>query len=228
MLSPAQQATAGRNKKIVIGLGVIAFGLWIALVLYIMTENKNAQVTTQPSIVTVHSPSPVATNNMPTANFHYSSPKIQYQTTYSTPKWSLPSTPLGSSSMRIHQTSDASVHSVGGGGNSFGIATTNGHSNQGKGINYTAVAYSGAIYIPTVSNAITEVGAREAGDVSQQKIGAPIRRQVMTDDGEYPEDRPDPVPDETPIGDVTWWLMALLAAAYATMCVARRVRREGR
>ena len=47
----------------------------------------------------------------------------------------------------------------------------------------------------------------------------------MTDDGEYPGGRPDPVPDEddpTPVGDVVWPLMVLLAAVYAFFCYRRR------
>lgn len=226
-MSPVQQYMANRNKRFVIATAVITGGLWIALVFYVMIESQNVHVTAQPGAVAVHAPSPVVTVNSSSAHFRHSTPTLLQHSAPSPYTWTLlPSTtPMsGTSTMRIHQTSDAAVHSVGGGGSGSGIATTSGrNSSRGRGITYTSVAYSGAIYVPVVSNALTPVGALEAGDVSQQKLGAPQRRVRTTDDGEYPEDRPDPVEDETPIGDVAWGLMLLLTTAW---CVRVRLRRQ--
>ena len=74
-------------------------------------------------------------------------------------------------------------------------------------------------------NAITAVGATTAEEVVNQKMGI-IRRARMTNEGEYPEDREDPVPDEVvvPVGDVVWPLMVLLAAVYAFCYRRRRTR----
>ena len=136
-----------------------------------------------------------------------------------TPNQSMSST----STFHIHQTSSATPHSVGGGGSgSIGVlATTSSSSN--RGIQSTTASYSGAIYIPLAANAITAVGATTAEEVVNQKMGI-IRRARMTNDGEYPDDREDPVPDEviTPVGDVVWPLMALFAAVYAFFCYRRR------
>ena len=222
---PVQQSMGKRNKHFVITVAVITGGLWLALVMYVMMDDHHVHVTTQPGAVTVHAPSPVATVGSSSAHFRHSTPLLLQYSGSSSPQWSLPlPTPMsGTSTMRIHQTSDAAVHSIGGGGNGSGIATTNGHSSQGRGVTYTSVAYSGAIYVPVVSNSITPVGALEAGDISQQKLGAPQRRVRTTEDGEYPEDRPDPVEDETPIGDVAWPLMVLLTIGW---CVRVRLRRQ--
>ena len=134
-----------------------------------------------------------------------------------TPNQSMSST----STFHIHQTSSATPHSVGGGSGSTGVlATTSSSSN--RGIQSTTASYSGAIYIPLPTNAITAVGATTAEEVVNQKMGI-IRRARMTNEGEYPEDREDPVPDEVivPVGDVVWPLMVLLAAVYAFFCYRR-------
>ena len=146
--------------------------------------------------------------------------------TPSTPTHSAPTAQMTSTSMRLHETSSATIHQVGGSGLGAGatgsLYTTS--SRHSRGIQYGAMAYSGNIYVPVTSNAITAVGAREAGDVSQQKMGAP-RRAKWTDDGQLPDPNEDPVPDEvpTPVGDVAWPLMALLTIAW---CVLIRRKRQ--
>lgn len=217
-----------QRKHIIIGAGIVFFGLWLCLVAYLyFGEKYQAPVT--PGVVDVRSASPVATSNAPTVSvraprssaaplIHHSAPTYSYVSTSATPKASMSST-----SMRIHQTSSASVKTIGGGGGG-GIATTSGGSSGGRGIRYTSVSYSGAIYVPTTNNAVTAVGATQAGDVASQRIGAP-RRATKTEDGEYPVDRPDPVEDEvyTPVGDVAWVLMLLLTIAW---CVRVRLRKQ--
>jgi hypothetical protein len=116
--------------------------------------------------------------------------------------------------MRLYQTSSASVHSVGGGTAGGGIATTNGQSNSDKGIRYAALAYSGAIYIPMINNAVTAVGATHADDVSSHKMSVIKRHNDYVIPGYNPDPTPDPEEPESPVGDVAWGLMALLATAY--------------
>ena len=146
---------------------------------------------------------------------HYAAPATQT---------SSPTMPMTSTSMRLHETSSAKVQQIGGGG--LGNTTTvySTARSTSRGITYGAMAYSGSIYVPVTSNAITAVGAREAGDVSQQKMGAP-RRAKWTDDGQLPDPNEDPIPDEipTPVGDVAWPLMALLTIGW---CVLIRRKRQ--
>lgn len=227
MISPVQRAISLRHKHIVIGAGVLVAGLWVLLVMYLLKESHNATTEVQPGAVAVTSAPTFNSNSTVTLSgsrpsatslLHHkvSSTPMVYRSV--TPNQSMSST----STFHIHQTSSATPHSVGGGSGSTGVlATTSSSSN--RGIQSTTASYSGAIYIPLATNAITAVGATTAEEVVNQKMGI-IRRARMTNEGEYPEDREDPVPDEVivPVGDVVWPLMVLLAAVYAFFCYRRR------
>lgn len=125
--------------------------------------------------------------------------------------------PMSNTSFHIHQTSSADVHHVGGGGGGgFHIAST--ASSSQRGIHQNALAYSGAIYVPTAHNSVSAVGAGFAPEVVNEKMGVVTRRARKTNDGDYPEDRPDITPDvdeDMPVGDVAWIFLLLLAAGYA-------------
>lgn len=227
MISPVQRAISLRHKHIVIGVGVLVAGLWVLLVMYLLKESHNATTEVHPGAVAVTSAPTFNSNSTVTLSgsrpsatslLHHkvSSTQMVYRSV--TPNQSMSST----STFHIHQTSSATPHSVGGGSGSTGVlATTSSSSN--RGIQSTTASYSGTIYIPLAMNAITAVGATTAEEVVNQKMGI-IRRARMTNEGEYPEDREDPVPDEVivPVGDVVWPLMVLLAAVYAFFCYRRR------
>ena len=217
-MNPIQQAIANRNKKIVIGVGILFAGLWVMLVMYVLAESQKYTPEVHPGVVEVHSASPTG-GGAPAATYaphRVSAPLVHstyssHQWSYIAPKATMQST---SSSMRLYQTSSASVHSVGGGTAGGGIATTNGQSNSDKGIRYAALAYSGAIYIPMINNAVTAVGATHADDVSSHKMSVIKRHNDYVIPGYNPDPTPDPEEPESPIGDVAWGLMALLVAAY--------------
>ena len=227
MISPVQRAISLRHKHIVIGVGVLVAGLWVLLVMYLLKASHNATTEVHPGAVAVTSAPTFNSNSTVTLSgsrpsatslLHHkvSSTQMVYRSV--TPNQSMSST----STFHIHQTSSATPHSVGGGSGSTGVlATTSSSSN--RGIQSTTASYSGTIYIPLATNAITAVGATTAEEVVNQKMGI-IRRARMTNEGEYPEDREDPVPDEVivPVGDVVWPLMVLLAAVYAFFCYRRR------
>ena len=224
-MNPVQIVKYKQRKKLIIGLGVVFGGLWLLLVFYLLTGNKEPIPTAQ---VTVHAPSPVATGSMPTATFRSSRRATQLnRQTASMPQWSyLPNAPkamMSSTSMRIHQTSSATLQSIGGAGGNGGGYTTGG-STKGKSTPSITAGFSGAIYLPTAHNAVTEVGARQANEVStaSSTLMASPRRMTMDDFPEYPE---DPVPDEieTPIGDVAWGWMLLLTIAW---CVRVRLSKR--
>ena len=227
MISPVQRAISLRHKHIVIGAGVLVAGLWVLLVMYLLKESHNATTEVQPGAVAVTSAPTFNSNSTVTlSGSHPSATSLLHHKVSSTPMVYRSVTPNQSmsstSTFHLHQTSSATPHSVGGGSGSTGVlATTSSSSN--RGILSTTASYSGAIYIPLPTNAITAVGATTAEEVVNQKMGI-IRRARMTNEGEYPEDREDPVPDEVivPVGDVVWPLMVLLAAVYAFFCYRRR------
>lgn len=230
MMSPVQRAISQHHKHILIGVGVLVAGLWVLLVMYLLRESRNATTEVQPGAVAVTSAPTFNSNSTVTLSgsrpsatslLHHKVPSTPMVYRSVTPNQSMSST----STFHIHQTSSATPHSVGGGGSgSTGVlATTSSSSSSNRGIQSTTASYSGAIYIPLATNAITAVGATTAEEVVNQKMGI-IRRARMTNDGEYPDDREDPVPDEVivPVGDVVWPLMVLLAAVYAFFCYRRR------
>lgn len=226
-MSPVQTVMNNQRKKIIIGLGVVFGGLWLMLVFYLLTGNKQP-VTITPGTIAVHAPSPVAIGSTPSATFRGSRKgSLILHHSASAPQWSYvqqaPKASMTSTSMHIHQTSDAAVKTVGGGGGGNGIYATSGGSTGSRGIRYTANVYSGTIYVPTRHNAVTEVGASTANDVattSSVRAAGP-KRAVKDDFPVYPEDH---VPDEveTPVGDVAWGLMGLLALAYACIVYNRK------
>lgn len=212
-MSPVETVMREQRKKIILAAGIIFAGLWLTLVAYLLTANKQP-VTITPGTVAVHAPSAVAVGSTPSATFNGSRKGgALLRHTTSAPQWSYvqhtPKASMSSTSMRIHQTSNATVQSVGGGGGG-GMYTTSGGGNS-RGIRYTANAYSGAIYIPRTNKAVTEVGASSAASEatttfqeSRASIAPHIRR--------VNDDALDPFLD--PIGDVAWGLMLLLAAGY--------------
>ncbi len=213
MMSPVQRAISQRHKHILIGVGVLVAGLWVLLVMYLLRESRNATTEVHPGAVAVTSAPTFNSNSTVTLSgsrpsatslLHHKVPSTPMVYRSVTPNQSMSST----STFHIHQTSSATPHSVGGGGSgSTGVlATTSSSSNRG-----------------IQSTTASAVGATTAEEVVNQKMGI-IRRARMTNDGEYPDDREDPVPDEvvTPVGDVVWPLMVLLAAVYAFFCYRRR------
>lgn len=222
-MNPIQQAIANRNKKIVIGAGLILAGLWVLLVMYVIAESQKNYDIAQPGVVAVH-PAAQGLTTAPVATYRPARPNSMYYPAVTKGIHSMTGAPkagMSSTSMRLHQTSNASVQHIGSGTNGGGgIALTSGsRGNTSRGVNssgitYAALAYSGVIYIPTPNNAVTEVGASRADDVSSHKMSV-IKR--YNEEG-FPGYNPDPTPDEdepeTPVGDVAWLFLALLSAAY--------------
>lgn len=224
-MNPIQQTIANRNKKIVIGAGIIFAGLWMLLVMYVISDSEKDNHITQPGIVAVQ-PSTPGLSSSPVSTYHPTHSHsllhhltVEAQTVSYTAE--APKASMGSTSMRIYQTSNVSTQNVGG-GYGGGIATTNGQMNSNKGIRYAALAYSGAIYIPMTNNAVTAVGSSYADDVSSHKMSIIKRHNDTGLPGYNPDPVPDPEEPESPIGDVVWPLMVLLAGAYSYVIYRRK------
>ena len=220
-MNPIQQAIANRNKKIVIGAGIIFAGLWVLLVMYVIAQGNKNNPIAQPGVVAVHpgapglSSSPVATYHPTRSSSLLQHQKVEPQTTSHTVE--APKASMSSTSMRLYETSNVSAQNVGSGGNGGVIATTSGGRNKGsRGVN--ALAYSGAIYIPTTFNAVTAVGAPNAKMMAQ--VVTPEVSAEMSGPRRVVTDPLDPFPD--PVGDVVWPLMVLLVGAYGYVIYRRR------
>jgi hypothetical protein len=122
--------------------------------------------------------------------------------------------------MTVYTTSSAKMKSIGGGGASSG--GSGGSSRGNRGISNSAVAYTGAIYIPVVSNAVTAVGASRANDLASTTLsdestqGSSPRAVSGNPHGPFPD----------PVGDIAWGMMALLALVYARTIYIRRRRAQ--
>lgn len=229
-----------RRKIIVVTIGVLVLCCWALLALYSIVGGKQNDLSFAPEVVYMpQAPAPEAGSG---PSF-YQSPRrgtLMYKPAASYQRSAVSYTPapkaqMGSTSYRVHQTSKATVHSYGGGGLSGGGNTgaiirrsSNSNNNYayaggslGGGVSYATLAYSGAIYVPTKHNAVTEVGSLEASDVTSQKIGV-IRRAKMDFPGdENPDPGANPEPP-VPVGDMPLAMLALLAAGYALRVALRR------
>ena len=233
-MSPVENATQYKRRTFAITIGIIFAGIWVFLILSLISGER-LQNSPSNSVI-IHSASPTG-GGSPSATYTAprpaSSSLLRHFNTPSPIRWSytenMPQASMSSTSIRIHQTSSASIHSVGGGSATNVIATTSSSNNGGRGIRYTASSYSGSIYRPTAHNSISAVGASSANEVTTSSSEtAPMTRpgniRTARKDGlpGYNED-PDPNEVETPIGDTPWFLMVLLTIGW---CVRRRLKKQ--
>ncbi|MBQ3717350.1 MAG: hypothetical protein II901_03080 [Paludibacteraceae bacterium] len=217
------QQTISSYKSLFILGGILVAGIWFCVLGQSMFETSKKTKPANPGIVALQSKTSSAEMPMTSKSSRAIIPMhaehnvfVAYISAYS----DMPKAKMSSTSMRLHETSGANVHSISSGsGNGGGIAMTSGNNNA-RGIQN--LTYSGVIYMPIAFNAVTEVGASNANELASTvtRASGPARAK-KTDDDPF-----DPFLD--PIGDVAWPLMILLAAAYATMRGVRKVRQEER
>ncbi len=221
-MSPIEIAMQLQRKHIIIGAGIVFCGLWLCLVAYFLFGEKTP-APVNPGAVAVRSASPVATPNAPTVSLKAPRSSVAPMLHHSAPVYSfihVPAAPKASMSIRIHQTSDASVHTIGSGGGSGVIATTGGGSNGGRGIRTSSISYGGSLLALSSSVALAAPGASEATSLASTTEGSgnPNRPDhIRTTTG----DPMDPFLD--PIGDVAWVLILLLTIGW---CVRVRLRKQ--
>lgn len=216
-----QHSAFSHNKRLVIAIAVIAGSFWLALVAYVLVDDHRPEYYVKPGEIVVHAPSPTA-NGIPAIRSgashtstmlfsHHDGATTVNPSVYSFVSFS-PETSSGGS-MRMFETSSANVHNIGGGGSGGGSnmsGTGGSSSSQGRGINFSTLASSGAIHVAIPSIMISEPGA----------TSAPSMASIVTDDaprampkGKKVTDDPfDPFLD--PVGDVTWGLMLLLTIGW--------------
>lgn len=222
-----------RRKIIVLTLCVLVLCGCALLALYSLIGDRQNSLNFAPEVVYVPKATAPAVGSGPSfyqsprsGTLMYRSSAVSYQ--HSAPNYTpAPKAQMGSTSYRVHQTSSASIHTYGSGTGSGGSGSGGSYirHSSNSGVNYAALNYTGAIYVPTSRNAVTAVGASEASDFSAQKMSVVRRAKASNGEGEWPDTPEDPAPDpepETPIGDLPLLLLLLLAAAYALRVALRR------
>lgn len=216
-MSPIQQFKSEHSRRIAIVLGVVVGGLWLAMTAYFLFDSKQTTAIGK-STVTIHATSPVATGSTPSAT--YKAPRVAatplvHHSSSTMLSWSFVPQNLQSTgaTMRIYQTSDATTKSIGGGGNTGGIATTNGHGNNGHGI-----SYGGNMLALAASTPLAAPGAAQATSIAST-TEAPMNNHPAIK--KVTGDPFDPFLD--PVGDVTWPLMLLLTIGW---CVRVRLKKQ--
>ena len=232
-----QQPISQRKRNWIIAAALAIGCTWGMLVFYSIVDRNQDDLTVAPKgSYAPQTPAPAAIGS---SSFYqaprYNAPMRRRVITHQPSAFGYtpaPNAAMGSTSsgtaMRVHQTSSATLQSYGGSGSGGGSTASFSKRNSagnGGGVSYTALAYTGAIYIPTPHNAVTAVGASEVENVAARKMGAPKRIKMGGGEGEWPDEPEDPAPDPeppVPVGDIPMALMAILAAAYALCVVLRR------
>lgn len=235
-----QQQPMTKRKKVVISVIAVAVCCtWALLALYSVLGGKQDSSVYAPQGVYMTQPVPAPAvgsgasfytgSHRPASFMHRSgAPAVTHTVT---PHASAMHSTSSAQVPRVYLTSKATVHSYGGsgsGGASYATYSHRSSNNSGggsgvSGVSYATYAYTGSIYVPAKSNAVTAVGASEAADLAAQKFGAP--RRIKND---LPVVNPDPEPnpeEPVPVGASPWLLIALLVAAY-TFRVALRKKNE--
>lgn len=218
-MNKVQQAISTHKSLFIFG-GVLMAGLWFGIIGKSMFENNKKTAPANPGIVAVQSHTSSAT--LPTTEKSRRAiipMHAQHHTAAVTTSSHnvLPKAKMSSTSMRLHETSDAKAQVIGSG---VGTATGNGisSSNQTRGIHSTALSYGGNMMALSSSLALAAPGASQANEVAEVlTTPTKVHRAKKVDD-----DPLDPFLD--PVGDVVWPLMILLAAGYAFFCYRRRTR----
>ena len=207
-----------KHKYLAIAISIVVGGFWIALVMYTFSIGKT-KVPVNPGVAAVSSAHQSIGTNMPTPSFKTLSSAPWSLTNHSavvTPEATArPQATMGSTSMRIHETSSATVQHVGSGTGNAGqgaIATTSGTN---KGISYSGISYGGNMLAISSSMALAAPGATHANELANVVTEAPKSIGPRKVD----KDPFDPFLDH--VGDVAWPVMHLHTIAW---CV--RVHRK--
>lgn len=220
-MSPIQQFKSEHSRRIAIVLGVVVGGLWLAMTVYFLVDSKQTTNASK-SAVAIHATSPVAIGSTPSAT--YKAPRVAatplvHHEAVSASQWSfVQKTTPTTGSMHIYQTSDATVKSIGGGGNTGGIATTNGHGNNGRGVQSSGISFGGNMLALAASTPLAAPGAAQATSIAST-TEAPMNNHPAIK--KVTDDPFDPFLD--PVGDVTWPLMLLLTIGW---CVRVRLKKQ--
>lgn len=208
-----------KHKYLAIAISIVVGGFWIALVMYTFSLGKT-KVPVNPGAAAVSSAHRSSGVNMPTASFKTSNSSswslIHHDAAITPAAATKPQATMGSTSMRIHETSSATVHQIGGGGMGSGqgvMATTSGAN---KGISYSGISTGGNMLAISSSLALAAPGASRANELANVVTETPKSIGPRKVD----KDPFDPFLD--PVGDVAWPVMLLLTIAWCVRVHRRK------
>jgi AraC-like DNA-binding protein len=223
MMSPIETAMNNQRKKIIITLGAVFTGLWLCLVGYFLTGGGKESAPVKPGIVVVHAPSPTA--GVP-AQAVKAPGRTSARAGHGTPggvSWSylteVPKAAMGSTSVRLHETAKATVHSIGGGGgNGAGMTAASGSAKTHPVTVYTTISGGNMLALASTTT-LAAPGATAANEIAETTLSAPAampERGIRRTNGDPFE------PFLDPVGDITWLLILLLAVMYGGVIRKRK------
>lgn len=233
-----------RRKTLVLLIVFVLLGSWLCVVAYLLRSEHNGELLPEKEVTfCAHTSAPVTPSSTPShsiAQFKpVSSGRLTHVTTTPTIGISRPSfrSTTSSGGWTLHQTSSATVHSIGGGGNGgtgYGAATNSGSNRSGVTQSYNfSVNTNGGLALATSSMPLLarNVEGGMTADQTLQKI-AP-RRVIINDDDDdsgygnddlRPTDPSDPY--FTPVGDIPWLIIGLLCLLFVAIRETLRHRRK--
>jgi len=202
--------------QLVIAVVVFVCGVSLCGLIYIIGNKPVVYVS--PGIVRAPSPtaSPVGQVTPP----YWKSDVLNHNyAVQSTSSIAHPSAWSGTSSYRMFETSSATSHSVGGGGNGYGIAMTS-HGSSSRGISYSS---RGSVTMP-VTSFVAVASSRQVAEPEAQEapeIAHVSSRRAPGPPNVTPTDENQLV--EHPIGDALW---PLLMMAIGYVLIRKRMTRK--
>lgn len=197
------------RKHWVIFFSVLVGAGWFSLLLYTIAAGKHTQVI-MPGAVATQSVKTETSGNVPSIapNWKGIHAKSVTGRETNTPPSSalLPQPKMSSTSMHLHQTSDATAHTVGSGAN-YEAATGHNSINRNKEISYNGLGFGGNMLAMSSAIVLSKPGAGYANDIAEV-VSAPDKNGMKHTDGPPSGPMPDPV------GDVPWVIMLMLAIVW--------------
>ena len=211
-----------KHKYLAIAISIVVGGLWIALVMYTFSLGKT-KIPVNPGVAAVSSTHHSNGVNAPSVTFKNSSSAswslLHHNASVTPATTAMPQATMSSTSMRIHETSSATVHQIGGRGMGSGqgvIATTSGAN---RGMSYSGISAGGNMLAISSSLALAAPGASRANQIASTTEVA--EQNAIVGRRRTPVDPWDPF--LTPVGDVAWPVILLLTIAW---CVRVRLRKR--
>lgn len=203
-------------------LSVAWMGMVVELIIRAVHEWQNAQV----ELVELRAPAPemhlpmVQGRSRSTAT----APTIATSSRRQENIVAMPSAGMQSTSGIIVETSRTHATHVGG-----GVVTSNGGGNMNStntanlAMNGATANFTGMIYLNTAHSGVTSVGASNANEVVNEKMGIVAHHTGVTEELPPESEGPLSPEDPMPVGDVAWILIILLTTAW---CVRVRLKKR--
>ena len=208
-----------KHKYLAIVISIVVGTIWLSLVMYTISIGRNTAKVISPTIVATSSVHQTSTGVSAVTPFKATSSSFIQHVTPAATSTPAPQATMGSTSMRLHETSGATAHNVGSGlGAGQGVMVTT--SGSQRGIAYAGLGFGGNMLALSSALPITKPGAGRANEIASTTLSE--ERNATPGVHRTPVNPWDPF--LTPLGDVAWILIAILALAYAYIIYRKRAR----